>query len=488
MNLKMLTFMIEYAISKLGLLPDEVPFVVEKMKQTIQIEQQDEDNNQVLTIHDVIGELNQQFSHLEGIERERAIDLIFSLLSPSQVQVNETFWRNYKKSPREATKYLFELGKDNYYIQTDKIKKNRMYELPNLIVTINLSKEEKDNKQIALARLQPQQSFPKCMLCYENVGYLGKGNQAPRGTLRVAEMELCGQSWFMQYSPYPYFDEHAIFIDKIHRPMSIDKQSISQLFEIVNMFPHYFVGSNAAMPIIGGSILSHAHFQGGKWMAFPMMNAKIAETVQSNKYPDLMIGIIDWKSFVIRVTGTDQNHMIQLTEDVMKHWESYTDASVGIYHETHGEPHHGITPILYHDGKKYVLHIVLRSNLTSEEHPGGIFHAHQEYHHIKKEGIGLIEAMGMFILPGRLAEVMDYFIQIQEVDDLILMMEKFPIHREWISSTFSHLTFPQSKEYLKTMFIHELSKVCQSILENISMFKADRKGIDARNRYIKAIF
>jgi UDPglucose--hexose-1-phosphate uridylyltransferase len=436
----------------------------------------EKDNEPISSIQHAVELIRFDLKNLIEIEQDRMIDMLFSWLTEPQEMINQRFWLYHRQSSIKATHYLFELGKSNRYIQSDKIAKNRRYDTQDIIVTINLSKEEKDNKQIAKALKEKPETFPKCVLCYENVGYLGKNNQAPRGTLRVAELVLENQPWFMQYSPYPYFEEHAIFIDQIHRPMQVDQTTIAQLFQIIELFPHYFVGSNASLPIIGGSILSHAHFQGGKNIMFPMMKALPIKSWNLPQMPHLIVESIDWPATVLRVRGKSKEEMIRFAHQTMLFWESYQNQALGIYSQTKEGLHHAIAPILYQKDEQWILHIVFRSNLTNDVYPEGIYHAHPEYHHIKKEGIGLIEAMGMFILPGRLAPLMDQFIESKQMDDLYQITKNYPVHSDWLIQTFSDYDFSQSKENKKLTFINALKQVCLSILDNIAIFKDTKEG------------
>jgi UDPglucose--hexose-1-phosphate uridylyltransferase len=484
MKQSIINYMFNYAKSHLDLSDQNCEKVTLKLSKTYSIEL---DNEIILDFLDMLKKLEDVFVFYDGIDKERKIDEFFSFFTESQNDVNQRFWEFYKNSPTLATKYLFQLGKNNRYIQSDKISKNRSYFTEDIIVTINLSKEEKDNKAILRALLEKPQTFPPCVLCYENIGYLGKGNQAPRGTLRVAEMKLQNQNWFLQYSPYPYFDEHAIFIDKIHRPMAVDRLTIAQLFDIIEIFPEYFIGSNAALPIVGGSILSHAHFQGGKNIMFPMMKAKSISTLSSKKYPNLKIETIEWPATVLRITGKNREEVIDFVDHSLSFWENYEQRNIHIKPKTDQTKHHAIAPILYSKDKNWIVHVVFRSNITDLEYPDGRFHAHPEYHHIKKEGIGLIEAMGMFILPGRLAPVMDQFVKIKNQNDLVALSKVYPMHEKWIMESFKSLTYKESEELLKHVFIESLRQVCLNILDNIAVFKNTKEGNFYKHQFFKAL-
>lgn len=426
-----------------------------------------------LTIEQLYENLKSLY-HMDTNEKERHIDWILGQLTDEQSVVNHIFWHKYNIDAEEATRYLYRLGQLNHYIQTEKIARNLQFSTPQTIVTINLSKEEKDNKKIAEEAKKIVTDFPKCSLCYENVGYRGTGQQPPRSTLRVAEMKLDNEEWFMQFSPYPYFEEHAIFIDKIHRPMKVDRQTLIQLCDIVDTFPHYFVGSNAAKPIIGGSILSHAHFQGGKIQPFPLMKAAVDKTYYSSIYKNVSIYTLQWPSFVLRLESKHREELINCSMAWMNAWECYDAPEIHLYSHTNHQSHHGTAPILFKKQDIYVMHLIFRSNFTTPQYPDGLYHAYPEHHHIKKEGIGLIEAMGMFILPGRLASVLHDYRSMTSLEDFNQLIEKYPIHRNWMLQYLQPLHIEHHD--LETQFINALDDVCVNILSNISVFKKDHIG------------
>lgn len=426
-----------------------------------------------IMVNNIIYQLNICFEHY-GQQKDREVDYMMGLLTPNQHTINQHFWTLYYESPTKATQFLYNLGKRNQYIKTEKIKRNQQFYSHSLIITINLSKEEKDNKQIAQMAKKVVYTYPKCVLCYENVGYKGEGQQPPRSTLRVAELTLDGEPWFMQYSPYPYFEEHAIFIDKTHRPMKVDGQTITQLIEIVDLFPDYFVGSNAAMPIIGGSILSHAHFQGGKRPDFPLMSAQIESTLRQPLFPSVSISTLVWPTFVLRLSSEDATALKQCIIHYMNVWTQFEAKDIGLVSTTNGEQHHGVAPIIHKHQGTYIAHLIFRSNITDEQHPEGLFHAHPEFHHIKKEGIGLIEAMGMFILPGRLMPVLNEYTQLTNLNDFYALANRYDIHRVWLIQNLIPKTF--HTDDLHKQFVDALGEVCYHILENISVFKNDDLG------------
>ena len=330
---------------------------------------------------------------------------LMNCLMPRPSQVVREFYSLYEKDKQAATDYYYQLARSSNYIRVDRIEKDRMWTAPtpygDLVITINLSKPEKDPKAIAAAKNAPQSGYPKCALCRENEGYLGSANQAARGNHRLIPLELGGEPWFLQYSPYVYYNEHCIVLSHEHRPMKVSRQSISRLLEFVTFLPHYFVGSNADLPIVGGSILAHDHFQGGRY-EFPMAKAPIREKVCFPGFEDVEAGIVHWPMSVIRLRGKEAQRLVDLADKILTAWREYSDESAEILAYTEGTPHNTITPIARRRGEDYELDLVLRNNRTTPEHPLGLFHPHAEYHHIKKENIGLIEVMGLAILPPRL--------------------------------------------------------------------------------------
>ena len=330
---------------------------------------------------------------------------LMNCLMPRPSQVVREFYSLYEKDKQAATDYYYQLARSSNYIRVDRIEKDRMWTAPtpygDLVITINLSKPEKDPKAIAAAKNAPQSGYPKCALCRENEGYLGSANQAARGNHRLIPLELGGEPWFLQYSPYVYYNEHCIVLSHEHRPMKVNRQSISRLLEFVTFLPHYFVGSNADLPIVGGSILTHDHFQGGRY-EFPMAKAPIREKVCFPGFEDVEAGIVHWPMSVIRLRGKEAQRLVDLADKILTAWREYSDESAEILAYTEGTPHNTITPIARRRGEDYELDLVLRNNRTTPEHPLGLFHPHAEYHHIKKENIGLIEVMGLAILPPRL--------------------------------------------------------------------------------------
>src|SRR5699024_921894 len=330
---------------------------------------------------------------------------IMNLVTPLPSVVNEEFWKKYEEDKELATDYFYKLSQKNDYIKTRNIAKNIFFETSspygNLEITINLSKPEKDPKEIAAMRQNNSTNYPKCALCLENEGYKGHSNHAARANHRVVRMDLQGETYGMQYSPYVYYNEHSIFLSEVHKPMVVDQKAIENLLEIIDILPHYFVGSNADLPIVGGSILSHDHYQGGCYQ-FPIEEAKTVEDLNLVEYPNVKASIVKWPLSIIRLQAKNKEELVETLIHIMDIWEHYSDEEYAIISHTNGTRHNTITPIARFNEGMYEMDVVLRNNRTTEEYPDGIFHPHPDVHHIKKENIGLIEVMGLAILPPRL--------------------------------------------------------------------------------------
>ena len=377
---------------------------------------------------------------------------IMDLFTPKPSDMSRSFYEKCSNSPLDATEYFYHLSRCNNYIMTQRINKNVVWKTPNekygeLDITINLSKPEKDPRDIANAKKQQQTGYPKCLLCKENVGFEGDVNHPPRSNHRTIPVDINNEKWHLQYSPYGYYNEHCILLRGEHSPMRINKTTFSNLLEFVEKFPHYFIGSNADLPIVGGSILTHDHYQGGRY-EFPMAKCCIKYQFVFAEYEDVTAGVVNWPLSTIRLSGCDRGRLVQLADRILSCWREYTDEENGIYAYTDSEPHNTITPIARMRDGKYELDLILRNNRTSEEHPLGIFHPHSEYHYIKKENIGLIEAMGLAVLPPRLLT------QFGELTDAVK---------------------------------NEIGTVFGKILENCGVFKDDEKGDAGFKRFLNSI-
>ena len=412
---------------------------------------------------------------------------IMGVLMPRPSEVTREFYFKYSKDKKEATDYFYNLSKACNYIRTDRIAKNITWksetEYGDLDITINLSKPEKDPKAIAAAKNLKASSYPSCLLCKENVGYSGRVNHPARQNLRVIEIDLKNEQWYMQYSPYSYYSEHSIIFSGKHVPMVIDKDTFDRGLEFVEKFPHYFLGSNADLPIVGGSILSHDHYQGGRY-EFAMDRAKDVKKFSVDGYDDIELSIIKWPLTVIRMKTKDRNRLSELAEKILNHWREYSDEKVEILAFSGDIPHNTITPIIRRRGELFELDLVLRNNRTNEKHPDGIFHPHKELHHIKKENIGLIEVLGLAVLPARLKD------ELEEIKDYILNKEKYKykitdtlkIHLDWIEEIEERNIF--TKENIDSLIKKEVGEVFAKVLEHCGVFKWDNSGREALDRYI----
>lgn len=413
---------------------------------------------------------------------------IMGLMLPRPSEVTDKFYSLLKESPEKATEYYYDLSKSSDYIRTYRVKRDLKWkaesEYGELDITINLSKPEKDAKSILAEKNAPQSGYPKCLLCKECEGYAGRSNFPARQNHRVIPITLDGENWFVQYSPYVYYNEHCIAFNSEHIPMKVDVSTFRKLFDFIDLLPHYTIGSNAGLPVVGGSILSHEHYQGGRYV-FPMAKAK-AEKVLSLPDSDGVEAVtIKWPMACIRLTGADREKVTAVAERVLKSWENYSDPEVQIFAETDGEPHNTVTPIARMVDGKYQLDLVLRNNLTTKEYPLGVFHPHEKLHHIKKENIGLIEVMGLAVLPSRLKKEMAELKTALLNGDDISNSETLSKHKEWaeeIKAKYT-LTPENTEEILKT----EIGNVFKLVLEDAGVFKRDAKGMAALEKFLKSI-
>ena len=413
---------------------------------------------------------------------------LMGALTPYPHEVRQRFAALYAESPRAATDWYYRFSCDTNYIRRDRIAKDLKWtydcEYGTLDVTINLSKPEKDPRAIAAARLAPQSGYPKCQLCAENEGYAGRMNHPARQNHRVIPLTIADSPWFWQYSPYVYYNEHCIVFNSRHTPMKVDRAAFRKLFDFVRQFPHYFVGSNADLPIVGGSILSHDHFQGGNY-EFAMARAPEETPLVFRGYEDVRAGIVRWPMSVIRLTGPDSRRIVDLADRILGCWRGYTDADAMIFAETDGTPHNTITPIARRRGEDYQLDLVLRNNLTTEEYPLVLYHPHPELHHIKKENIGLIEVMGLAVLPSRLkTELEQLRVALLNGDDL-RSDPALALHADWAEDILRRrsLTAENAEEVLQ----QEVGDVFRRVLEDAGVYKRDEAGKAAFLRFADAV-
>ena len=414
---------------------------------------------------------------------------LMNCLLPRPAQVQKTFWEEYEKSPETATEFFYKFSQDSDYIRRYRVKKDMKWKVDSpygeIDITINLSKPEKDPKAIAAAGAAKASSYPKCQLCMENEGYAGRANHPARETHRIIPITINDSRWGFQYSPYVYYNEHCIVFNGQHVPMKIDRAAFVKLFDFVKQFPHYFLGSNADLPIVGGSILSHDHFQGGNY-TFAMAKAPIEIPVTIPGYEDVEAGIVKWPLSVLRIRHADEKRLIDLADHVLQAWRGYTDEDAFIYAETDGTPHNTITPIARKKGDMYELDLTLRNNITTEEHPLGVYHPHAQYHNIKKENIGLIEVMGLAVLPSRLKEELeilaDYIVEGKDIRS----NEKIAKHADWTDSflpKYDNITKDNVMDILK----EETGIVFTHVLEDAGVYKCTEEGRRAFMRFIETL-
>jgi UDPglucose--hexose-1-phosphate uridylyltransferase len=414
---------------------------------------------------------------------------IMDILTPYPSAVINNFNKKYEKSPKEATDYFYKLSCDNNYIRRDRIKKDIKWTVDSdygeIEITINCSKPEKDPKAIAAAKLQTQSSYPKCQLCIENEGYGGRINHPARQNHRIIPIKICGENWGLQYSPYVYYNEHCILLNAKHTPMVIDKSVFSKLLDFIGQFPHYIIGSNADLPIVGGSILTHEHFQGGNHI-FAMHRAESEKFYSIEGFEDVEVSRLKWPMSVIRLKSENKNKIIELSDRILSSWRSYSDEDVFIFSETDGEPHNTITPIASMADDKYIMDLVLRNNITTDEHPFGVYHPHTELHNIKKENIGLIEVMGLAVLPSRLVCEMDAVADALINNEDMSKNPKTEIHKKWAEEVKNN--HPEiNKDNVDDILKQEIGKTFVNVLEHAGVYKRDERGMNAFDKFINQI-
>lgn len=412
--------------------------------------------------------------------RDQFISHIMDLLMDKPSEVNKKFFTYYEESPKKATDYFYELSKLSTYIKVRQLAKNKQFDVESIYgdiqITINLSKPEKDPKQIALERLAPSSNYPLCLLCEENEGYQGTIKHPDRANHRMIRLELNERPWLLQYSPYLYYNEHCIVLSKTHKPMEISGDTFVNLLDFTTQFPHYFIGSNADLPIVGGSILSHEHYQGGRH-TFPMDNAKALFEFTIPSYGQIQGKVLNWPLSTIELVSSSKDELAKCSDEILKLWREYSDEACEILAYSDETPHNTITPICKREGDKYVMRLVLRNNRTSEVHPLGIFHPHEDVQHVKKENIGLIEVMGLAILPGRLLT------ELEEVKQYILgeASDVAPYHETWAKELKESYDSNKDIEgYVKQALGNKFVRV----LEDAGVYKLDENGLAGFKRFI----
>lgn len=420
-------------------------------------------------------------------ERDLFDTKIMNCIMPRPSEVVNKFYQLYDENKQKATQYFYDLSIHSNYIRkarTDKnIKFSHYYKYGDIQISINLSKPEKDPKEIAKAKLAKSTGYPKCLLCKENVGYAGNMNHPARQTHRIIPLDLNGKTYNFQYSPYVYYNEHCIIFNNEHVPMVINRQTFENLFTFIEKFPHYMIGSNADLPIVGGSILTHDHYQGGRHR-FPMQDASVIKEIEIKGYENIKVQMLNWPLSTLRLTADDKEVLVDLSDKILNHWINYDDVSCDILSHTNDVRHNTVTPIARMDNNRYQIDIVLRNNRTNDEHPLGIFHPHAKHHHIKKENIGLIEVMGLAVLPARLKDELECLklclLKKKCIDDL----ESLKKHKEW----FEYLQTLEFDEQSIDEFIEkEVTKKFVSVLENAGVYKMNQKGKEGFTRFVDSL-
>ena len=425
----------------------------------------------------------------DGITARDIFDTrIMGAITPMPREVIAKFNSLYAQDPVKATDWYYQFSGDTDYIRRYRIAKDMRWkydcEYGQMDITINLSKPEKDPKAIAAAKNAPQTAYPKCQLCRENEGYAGRMNHPARANHRIVPIEVCGEPWCLQYSPYVYYNEHCIVFNSQHIPMKIHKPAFQKLLDFVRVFPHYFVGSNADLPIVGGSILSHEHFQGGHY-TFAMETAPVETPLTFRGFEEIQAGIVKWPMSVIRLRSSDPDRIADLADKILRAWRGYTDESVSVIAFSEGQPHNTITPIARRRGEDYELDLVLRCNITTQEHPLGVFHPHADKHHIKKENIGLIEVMGLAVLPSRLKRELSALADALVSGKDIAQDEILSKHAPWVEELKTRYTF--TAENALEIILQETGKVFAAVLEDAGVYKNTHEGRSAFLRFVAQV-
>ena len=482
------TALVRYGLEKGLIEPCDQTYITNQLLMTMGLDSYEYEEAPALELEDILaGLLDDAVARGVCDDNITAKDLfdtkLMGVLTPLPREVRAKFAALYAADPQKATDWYYTLSQDTDYIRRYRIKKDLRWKTKtdygDLDITINLSKPEKDPKAIAAAKSAPQSGYPKCQLCPENEGYAGRMNHPARENHRIVPITVAGADWFLQYSPYVYYNEHCIVFNASHTPMVIDKSAFAKLLDFVTLFPHYFVGSNADLPIVGGSILSHEHFQGGHY-AFPMELSPVEKELTFQGFEDVKAGIVKWPMSVIRLDGPDKDRLVELADKILTAWRGYTDEAAFIFAETDGVPHSTITPIARRRGSDYELDLVLRNNITTEEHPLGVYHPHAELHHIKKENIGLIEVMGLAVLPARLKG------ELAALEEAILagapLTGELEKHAPWVEELKTRYTF--TAENTTAILREEVGQVFAKVLEHAGVYARTPEGQAAFQRFV----
>ena len=488
--------LVEYALKKGLIGEDDRAFATAGLLDTLKLSEYSPDGGEIFCrpLSEILSDVCDYAAKNGLIESDSVVyrDLfdtrIMGILVPRPSEVVGQFRSLYEGSPAAATDYFYRLACDSNYIRTDRVARDMKWrvasEYGDIDITVNLSKPEKDPKAIAAAKLLPQTDFPKCALCHENEGFAGTLTKPARQTLRQIPFDMAGESWYLQYSPYVYYNEHCIALSAEHKPMALNRASFKKLLGFVREFPHYFIGSNADLPIVGGSILSHDHMQGGRY-SFPMESAKVHTRVAFSSFEGVECGIIKWPMSVIRLTSLDTDALVELADRILTAWRGYSDPALGIFAETDGTPHNTVTPIARRRGDAYELDLVLRNNLTTDEHPLGVFHPHAEHHNIKKENIGLIEVMGLAVLPARLKEEIELMKHAIVNGEDFATVSEIEKHKAWFDAFKDKYTLPGDD--VEGVIRTEIGNTFVRVLSDAGVYKDSEQGRRGFLRFLATI-
>lgn len=489
--------LVQYGLDHHLIEPEDTIYTINRYLEIFHLDEYEDPDisGEEIVLEDVLNNLlNEAYDRylIKGndvVTRDLFDTALMGVLTPRPSQVIRNFWKVYREDPKKATDLFYDFSQNTDYIRRYRVKKDMKWQVESpygtIDITINLSKPEKDPKAIAAAKNAAQSDYPKCQLCMENEGYAGRMNHPARQNHRIIPLEINGTKWGFQYSPYVYYNEHCIVFNGEHVPMKIDRAAFVKLFDFVKQFPHYFLGSNADLPIVGGSILTHDHFQGGRY-EFAMERAKIEKSFVIPGFEDVKAGMVHWPLSVIRIQSKDEKRLIDLAYHILKKWRSYTDKEAYIFAQTDGEPHNTITPIARKRDDFYELDLTLRNNITTPECPMGLYHPHDQYHHIKKENIGLIEVMGLAVLPSRLKKEMELLAECLVNGNDISDYEELKKHEAWVCQfieKYDEITKDNVIEILK----EEIGQVFVKVLEDAGVYKCTEEGREAFERFISTL-
>ena len=491
---RLISELVSYGMTNELIAEDDKVYVINRLLELFDKKDFVWSDEKVRSIHMILADM-MKYAIEKGIMEDDTItskDLfdtkIMGLITPMPSQVREKFKGLYTESPKLATDYYYKLSQDTNYIRRDRIEKDEKWttetEYGQIDITINLSKPEKDPRDIAKAATAKKNDYPKCLLCEENEGYAGHISHPARQNHRIIPVKLAGCDYYLQYSPYVYYNEHCIVFNKEHTPMKIDKAVFVKILDFVKQFPHYIVGSNADLPIVGGSILSHDHFQGGSY-TFAMAKAPYEYMFQIEGYEDVTSGIVKWPMSVIRIQSEKPERIVELSDYILNSWRNYTDADAFIFSETDGEPHNTVTPIARMNGNLYEMDLVLRNNITTEESPWGVYHPEEKLHHIKKENIGLIEVMGLAVLPARLKKEMQILSEAILAGKDIRVIEEIEKHADWVEEWRNN--YDITEDNINQILKDEIAKVFVQVLECAGVYKRTEAGQNAFKRFISTL-